>query len=477
MPDVTVSADIDAFLVAANDAAARGELAITSIALVTPGTGVNTALAINVGSAGAFLTFNGAGGTPSSMVGTNITGTAVGLTAGVASAVAVGGISGLGAGVGAFLAAPSGANLATALTTALPATKGGTGLTALGTGVATALGVNTNAGGGFIALADPGADRIVFWDDSAGAFVFLTVGTGLDITNTTLTATGSGSGDVVGPGTSTENAIAIYGDTTGNLLEDTSVTITGGNTINAANVAATNATVTTFLPVANDGAAIGASGTAFSDLFLASGAVINFNAGNLTLTHSAGVLTSNGAYVGTTATLGSTTSLLLGTAGSAVGNIGFRNATSGTITLAPPTGALGTVTLTLPAATDTLVGRATTDTLTNKSIPVTVKITAASYTIGTTSPLELYGGVIYVTSAATITIPAVVAGQSFTVITIGAIAVSVDPNAADLIILDGTTLSDGDKITNLSTAGDIAVFTAYDATGWYAATNGWTDTN
>ncbi len=69
------------------------------------GTGVGTALAVNVGSAGAFVTFNGAGGTPSSMVGTNITGTAAGLTAGTASAVAVGGITGLGTGVATALAA------------------------------------------------------------------------------------------------------------------------------------------------------------------------------------------------------------------------------------------------------------------------------------------------------------------------------------------------------------------------------------
>jgi len=41
----------------------------------------------------------------------------------------------------------------------------------------------------------------------------------------------------------------------------------------------------------NDAGALGASGTAFSDLFLASGAVINFAAGNVTITHSAGVLT------------------------------------------------------------------------------------------------------------------------------------------------------------------------------------------
>lgn len=108
---------------------------------------------------------------------------------------------------------------------------------------------------------------------------------------------------------------------------------------------------------------------------------------------------------------------------------------------------------------------------------IVTKTTASSYTIGTTDPNELYGGVIYVTGAATITIPAVVAGASFTVITIGAVAVSVDPNASDLIYLDGTALSDGDKITNLSTAGDIAVFTYYDATGWAASTNGWTDGN
>lgn len=46
------------------------------------GTGVATALAVNTGSAGAVVLFNGAGGTPSSIVLTNATGTASGLTAG-----------------------------------------------------------------------------------------------------------------------------------------------------------------------------------------------------------------------------------------------------------------------------------------------------------------------------------------------------------------------------------------------------------
>lgn len=51
-----------------------------------------------------------------------------------------------------------------------------------------------------------------------------------------------------------------------------------------------------------------------------------------------------------------------------VGELAFANLTSGTVTLQPVTGALGTSVLSLPAATDTLVGRTTTDTLTNKTL-------------------------------------------------------------------------------------------------------------
>lgn len=47
---------------------------LTTWAGITPGAGVGTALAVNVGSAGAFVTFNGAGGTPSSLTLTNATG-------------------------------------------------------------------------------------------------------------------------------------------------------------------------------------------------------------------------------------------------------------------------------------------------------------------------------------------------------------------------------------------------------------------
>lgn len=111
---------------------------------------------------------------------------------------------------------------------------------------------------------------------------------------------------------------------------------------------------------------------------------------NLTGTASINI---NGTVGATTPTTGvfttlvanATTSLLLGTAGSAVGNIGFRNATSGTITLAPTTGALGTVTLTLPAITDTLVTLTASQTLTNKTLtsPVIATLASNTLTLGT----------------------------------------------------------------------------------------------
>jgi hypothetical protein len=74
------------------------------------------------------------------------------------------------------------------------------------------------------------------------------------------------------------------------------VTITEGtNTLAFAGASSGYSYDAALLPSTNDAAALGVSGTAWADLFLASGGVINFNAGNYTLTHSAGVLTANGA--------------------------------------------------------------------------------------------------------------------------------------------------------------------------------------
>jgi hypothetical protein len=80
------------------------------------GTGVATALATNIGSVGAFVTFNGALGTPSSGTLTNATG------------LPVAGLSNLGTNVGTFLVTPSSANLLSAITD-----ETGTGVAVFGT--------------------------------------------------------------------------------------------------------------------------------------------------------------------------------------------------------------------------------------------------------------------------------------------------------------------------------------------------------
>jgi hypothetical protein len=61
----------------------------------------------------------------------------------------------------------------------------GTAYVSTGTDVALA------DGGTGASLTDPNADRIMFWDDSAGSIDWLTAGTGLTISGTTISASGA----------------------------------------------------------------------------------------------------------------------------------------------------------------------------------------------------------------------------------------------------------------------------------------------
>ncbi len=89
-------------------------------------------------------------------------------------------------------------------------------------------------GGTGASLSDPNADRILFWDDSAGAVGFLNPNTNLSISNTDLDASGgsgdiTGVGDATGPtaftGTDDGNSLTFEGSTTGDA-NDTTLTVT-----------------------------------------------------------------------------------------------------------------------------------------------------------------------------------------------------------------------------------------------------------
>jgi len=65
-------------------------------------------------------------------------------------------------------------------------------------------------------------------------------------------------------------------------------------------------------------------------------------------------------------------------------------------------------------------------------------------------------------------------GMNFCIVTLGAIAVIADTNAADGYLMDGVTGTEGKNLTNTSTAGDMACFEYYTADDWLITTDGWT---
>jgi len=128
------------------------------------------------------------------------------------------------------------------------------------------------------------------------------------------------SGSMGGPVSSTDNAIARFSGTAGTEVQNSVILI--------------DDTTGTTYPVTNDSGALGKSAQSWSDLFLASGGVINWNASDVTLTHSSDVLTLAGGYLASytdgspAIRAGQSATAYLELYGSSVGNIVYSRSSS-----------------------------------------------------------------------------------------------------------------------------------------------------
>lgn len=189
-------------------------------------------------------------------------------------------------------------------------------------------------GGTGASLVDPNADRVMFWDDSAGAVTWLTMGTNLTITGTTLDASGGGG--------NTFGTIAVSGQS--DVVADSST-----DTLTL--VAGTNVTITT--DAATDSVTINASGSGGAPtnsqyITLATDATLS---DERVLTGTANQITITDGGAGSTVTLSIPYNLNLGSSSTAQSSIAFFEDTdngSNKITLTTPASIGADYTLTMP---------------------------------------------------------------------------------------------------------------------------------
>jgi hypothetical protein len=134
-----------------------------------------------------------------------------------------------------------------------------TTLGTIGTGTWNATNISLAKGGTGVSLSDPGADRIMFWDESANAVDWLSNGSSLSISGTTISVATNGIDDshlrqssglsVIGNSTSsTANVADITAASDHQVLRRSGTSLAFG----AVNLASSNA-VTGILPIANGG--------------------------------------------------------------------------------------------------------------------------------------------------------------------------------------------------------------------------------
>ena len=163
-------------------------------------------------------------------------------------------------------------------------------------------------------------------------------------------------------------------------------------------------------------------------------------------------LTGTQTLTNKTLTSATLTTPTIGTAGAT-----FNGSTSGTITVAASAIA-GANTLTLPAATDTLVGKATTDTLTNKSISFgsnTITMTSAQLAAALSDETGS-GANVFSTSPTLVTPVLGVASAT----SINKVAITTPATGATLTIADGKTLTASNTLTFTGTDTSVVAFSS-----------------